>query len=128
MTTETKYFTPAEANRTLPLVRRIVDDILTTTKEMRLLADEIGPDASEDERLKKLASDVEDFMAELEEIGCYFKDWNFITGLVDFPGMIDEREVFLCWKSDETNIEFYHEIEAGFAGRKPIPKEIMEEE
>jgi hypothetical protein len=128
MTTETKYFTPAEANRTLPLVRRIVEDILSTTKEMRLLADEIGPDAGEDEQLKKLASDVEEFMAELEEIGCYFKDWNFTTGLVDFPGMIDDSEVFLCWKSDEKSIQFYHGIEDGFAGRKLIPKEITEAE
>ncbi len=42
MTTDIKYFTPAEARRTLPLVKNIVRDILETTKEMRLLADEIG--------------------------------------------------------------------------------------
>ena len=42
MTTETKYFTPAEARKTLPLVRKIVKDILDTSREMRLIADEIG--------------------------------------------------------------------------------------
>jgi hypothetical protein len=128
MTTDTKYFTPAEANRTLPLVRKIVDDILSATKEMRLIAEEIGPKATEDERLKKLAADVENFMAELEEIGCYFKDWNFTTGLVDFPGVLDGKDVFLCWKSDEDKIKFYHGIEDGFAGRKPIPDEMLENE
>jgi len=128
MTTDTKYFTPAEANRTLPLVKKIVDDILSATKEMRLIAEEIGPEATEDERLKKLAADVENFMAELEEIGCFFKDWNFRTGLVDFPGMVNEEEVFLCWKSDEDKIKFYHRIDDGFAGRKPIPEELLENE
>lgn len=128
MTTDTKYFTPSEARKTLPLVRRIVEDILDTTKEMRLIADELGVEAKNDERLIKMASDVDGFMDELEEIGCYFKDWNFTTGLVDFPGIIDGKDVFLCWRSDEVNIEFYHGIEDGFAGRKRIPKELLEDE
>ena len=127
MTTDTKYFTPAEARRTLPLVKKIVFDILDTTKEIRLLADEIGINAEDDDRIKKLASDVDKFMNELEEIGCYFKDWNFRIGLVDFPGLVDGKEVFFCWKSDEEDIEFYHELEEGFAGRKPIPINIIEE-
>jgi len=126
MTTDIKYFTPTEARRTLPLVKKIVWDILDTTKEMRLLADEIGNNAEGDDRIKKMSSDVEKFMRELEEIGCYFKDWNFTIGLVDFPGLIDGKEVFFCWKSDEEDIEFYHELEEGFAGRKPIPFNLIE--
>ena len=126
MTTEIKYFTPAEARRTLPLVKNIVQDILDTTKEMRLLADEIGNNVEGDDRIKKMASDVDKFMNELEEIGCYFKDWNFRIGLVDFPGLIDGREVFFCWKSDEEDIGFYHELDEGFSGRKSIPLELIE--
>ena len=126
MTTDIKYFTPAEARRTLPLVKNIVQDILDTTKEMRLLADEIVNNVEGDDRIKKMASDVDKFMNELEEIGCYFKDWNFRIGLVDFPGLIDGREVFFCWKSDEEDIEFYHELDEGFSGRKPIPLELIE--
>jgi len=126
MTTDIKYFTPTEARNTLPLVRKIVKDILDTSREMRLLAEDIGPGAEDDQRIKKMAADVQGFMTELEEIGCYFKDWNFTIGLVDFPGMIEEREVFLCWKSDEDDIGFYHELEEGYAGRKPIPKEYFE--
>jgi hypothetical protein len=126
MTTDIKYFTPAEARRTLPLVKKIVRDILDTTKEIRLLAEEIGNNAEDDERIKKMASDVDKFMSELEEIGCYFKDWQFRIGLVDFPGFIDGKEVLFCWKSDEEDIEFYHGLEEGFAGRKPIPHELIE--
>ena len=126
MTTDIKYFTPAEARKTLPLVKKIVRDILDTSKEMQLIAEEIGNNAEGDDRIKKMASDVDEFMTELEEIGCYFKDWNFRIGLVDFPGLIDGREVFFCWKSDEEDIEYYHELEEGFTGRKPIPRELIE--
>jgi len=125
MTTEIKYFTPSEARKTLPLVRKIVKDILDTSREMRLIADEIGEEAEMDPRIQKMADDVEDFMAELEDIGCFFKDWNFQIGLVDFPAIIDGKEVFLCWRSDEDNIMYYHEMETGFAGRKIIPPEEL---
>ena len=121
MTTDTKFFTPEEARKTLPLVNKIVKDILNTTREMRLLAEEIGPHAEDNEEIKKMAVDVEGFMSELEEIGCFFKDWNFSIGLVDFPAMIDGEEVFLCWKSDEEDIEYYHGVDEGFAGRKLLP-------
>jgi len=126
MTTETKYFTPSEARKTLPLVKNIVKDILDTSREMRLIADEIGTAVEEDPQIKKMADDIEKFMLELEEIGCYFKDWNFTIGLVDFPALIDGKEVFLCWKSDEVEILYYHEASSGFAGRKLIPPEEFE--
>ncbi|MCH7771000.1 MAG: DUF2203 domain-containing protein [Bacteroidetes bacterium] len=126
MTTEIKYFTPAEARNTLPLVKKIVKDILNTTREMRLQAEELDSRAEDDVKLKKMANDVEGFMSELEEIGCFFKDWNFMIGLVDFPAMIDGKEVYLCWKSDEDDIAYYHHSEEGFAGRKPIPKGYFE--
>lgn len=126
MTTEIKHFTPTEARNTLPLVKKIVKDILDTTREMRLQAEELESRAEDDAELKKMAADVEGFMSELEEIGCFFKDWNFMIGLVDFPSMIDGKEVYLCWKSDEDDIAYYHYIEEGFTGRKPIPEEYFE--
>jgi hypothetical protein len=125
MTTDIKYFTPSEAKRTLPLVRKIVKDILDTSREMRLIADEIGHNVENDPRIQKLADDIEEFMQELEEIGCYFKDWNFSIGLIDFPAIIDGKEVFLCWRSDEDDIMYYHEVDTGFAGRKIIPPEEL---
>ena len=95
---------------------------------MRLIADEIGSSVENDPRIQKLADNIEGFMLELEEIGCFFKDWNFSIGLVDFPAIIDGKEVFLCWKSDEDDIRYYHEMETGFAGRKPIPTSYFNEE
>jgi hypothetical protein len=127
MTTDLKYFTPSEAKKTLPLVRKIVKDILDTSREMRLIADEIGGKVENDPRIQKLADNVESFMKELEEIGCFFKDWNFSIGLVDFPSIIDGKEVFLCWRTDEDDIMYYHEMETGFAGRKLIPPEELTE-
>ena len=126
MTTDIKYFTPAEARKTLPLVRKIVKDIFDSSREMRLIADEVGSWVENDSRIQKLADEIEGFMLELQEIGCYYKDWNFSIGLVDFPAIIDGKEVYLCWKSDEDDILYYHEIEAGFAGRKLIPQEELE--
>ena len=125
MTTDLKYFTPSEAKKTLPLVRKIVADILDTSREMRMIADEIGGGVENDPRIQKFADDIDKFMQELEEIGCYFKDWNFSIGLIDFPAIIDGREVFLCWRSDEEDIMYYHDVDAGFAGRKIIPPEEL---
>lgn len=127
MTTAIKYFTPAEARKTLPLVKNIVRDILQATREMRLIADEIGGDVEENPRIKKLASDVTGFLEELEEIGCYYKDSNFQIGLVDFPALINGDEVYLCWRSDEDDILYYHDVDSGYAGRKLIPPQFFEE-
>ena len=125
MTTEIKYFTPKEAQNTLPLVKKIVKDILETTREMRLLAEEIEGKAEENPTIKKMAGDVNNFMLELEEIGCFYKDWNFTIGLVDFPSIMNGEEVYLCWRSDEEDIRYYHEADAGYSGRKPIPNEYF---
>lgn len=121
MITETRYFTPAEARKTLPLVKKIVKDILDTTREMRLIAEDLDGNVQEDPQIVKLAENVNTYMLELEEIGCFYKDWNFTIGLVDFPALFEGKEVFLCWRSDEDDINYFHEVEAGYAGRKIIP-------
>jgi hypothetical protein len=125
MITDIRYFTPEEAKKTLPLVRQIVKDILDTTREMRLLAEDLDGDVENDSTILKLAEQVNGFMLELEEIGCYYKDWNFTIGLVDFPAIFDGKEVLLCWRSDESDILYYHETEAGYSGRKLIPEQYL---
>jgi hypothetical protein len=127
MTTEIKYFTPADARKTLPLVKNIVRDILQTTREMRLIAEEVNNGIEDDIRIKKLAAEVNGFLSELEEIGCYYKDTKFQIGLVDFPAMIEDEEVYLCWRSDEDDILYYHEMDAGYLGRKLIPPQYFDE-
>lgn len=125
MQTETKYFSPSEAVRTLPLVKKIVSDILTDASQLRIISSSIAVNAEKDPDIIKLTQNIEGYLKELEEIGCFFKDWNFQLGLVDFPSIIDGKEVMLCWRSDEESIMYYHGISDGYVGRKPIPEEYF---
>jgi len=115
-----RLFTPREAQSALPLVRQIVADILETARRIR----EAGED--DDERAR-LQSDLEEHMQELESMGCFFKDWNFSVGLVDFPAEIDGETVFLCWRSDESELSWYHPIDEGYQGRRPLPRASLVE-
>lgn len=122
---QTRYFTPQEANRTLPLVKRIVQDIQEKGQRLHRLAGELGEAAADDPEVKRLIDELNGFFGELEQIGCSYKDPNFTLGLVDFPAIIDGEEVELCWRSDEPRVAFYHGPE-GYAGRRPIPREYLE--
>jgi len=62
-------------------------------------------------------------MERIEEIGCQVKDLD--TGLIDFPTLYRDREVYLCWKLGESSINFWHHIEDGFRGRQPINSEFL---
>ena len=129
-----KYFTADEANRTLPLVRRIVSDITSLYPDWRelvyryeLAAAQAKPEWGESPEQLELRSQIEDIarritalLAELESVGCVFK--GFQEGLVDFYGKLDGRDVFWCWKQGEEHIAHWHEIESGFAGRQPVPR------
>lgn len=119
-------FTPAQANRTLPLVRRIVADVLERGGELRRLG-ESRNDPLAMARIGTLEAELRDLFEEFESIGCSYKDWGFEKGLVDFPGTIDGRDVLLCWRSDEPHVAWYHTPEAGFAGRTPIPAPLLEQ-
>ena len=119
-----KIFTLEEANRRIPLVKRIVADILSKGRKLKGLSlFEETPSVKQEK--DALLEQMEKLMCELENLGCYFKDWNFEVGLVDFPAIIEEREVLLCWRSDEPKIEWYHGFNDGYAGRKPIPGYLL---
>jgi hypothetical protein len=62
-------------------------------------------------------------MERIEEIGCQVKDLE--TGLIDFPTLYRDQEVYLCWKLGESSISFWHHIEDGFRGRQPINSEFL---
>ena len=128
-----KLFTLAEANRTLPLVRRIVADIVALHPQWRdlvyryeLVAAQSRPDWGESPEqiglrtdIERVARQINDYLLELEQIGCVFK--GFDQGLVDFYGQLDGRDIFWCWKSGEERIEHWHELDSGYGGRQPIP-------
>ena len=123
--TNPKIFSLEQATKTLPLVQSIVADILKTGQGIRELSVEMEK-PEEDPQINRLMDQLDELFEEIESIGCYYKDWNFTVGLVDFPARIHDKDVMLCWKSDEKEIRYYHDSEAGFAGRRLIPKEILE--
>lgn len=126
--TPQKTFTVETASATLPLVKVIVKDAMDKWKELGHLRAELA-DAEvhglSEQRKRHLREEVERVEAELEgcvrevaELGASIKD--FETGLVDFPMKQGSKVVLLCWKAGEGKIEFWHDLEAGFAGRRPI--------
>jgi hypothetical protein len=60
---------------------------------------------------------------EIESLGCLLKDLDI--GLVDFPSKLGDRELYLCWKLGEPHIQFWHYVEEGFAGRKPLDEDMI---
>lgn len=119
--TGAKLFTVEEANRTLPLVRRIVSDILKAGQDIRAISVNT-PKPEEDPRVLALVDELDGLFEEMESLGCSYRDWNFQMGLVDFPAIIDGQEACLCWRSDEPEVLYYHDLESGYAGRRAIPK------
>jgi hypothetical protein len=131
-----KHFTLPEANRTLPLVRRIVADITGLYPQWRELvyryefvAAQARPETGELKEQRELHAQIESaareinrFLEELEQIGCAFK--GFEHGLVDFYGELDGREICWCWKVGEDRIEHWHETDAGYEGRHPVPQPV----
>ncbi len=119
-----KHFTLPEARQQLPVVKTIVGDILVRGQMMKQViaanAGETMPIAA-----RRIIEEIETLMAELERMGCYYKDWNFEYGLVDFPAIVDGQEVLLCWRSDEGDINWYHGTDHGYSSRKPLPVEWL---
>lgn len=122
---KTRIWTPCEATRSLPLVSRIAQDILETGRDLHEIKS--GGVKSEHDRLRaeQLSQDFEAYVGELERLGCQYKGWGSDVALIDFPGEIEGRPVLLCWQLGESKVEWYHDAEAGFAGRKPIPQELL---
>ncbi len=134
------YFTVAQANKTLPLVQRIVADILEDyrvwrdlMRQFELLSADATDETGESEEQVTLRTQVDDaarrinaYMDELAQIGCVFK--GFEQGLVDFHSKRDDRDVLLCWKHGEPAVEHWHELEGGFDARQPVESESWRED
>ena len=132
-----KLFTLDEAERTLPLVRRIVQDLTreypgwrAAVSRYELLSGgaraewgETGELLAAREEVTRHADRINRYLQELETIGCVFK--GFEAGLVDFYSLREDRPIFLCWRLGEDRIGHWHEIEAGFGGRQPIDGAIL---
>jgi hypothetical protein len=66
----------------------------------------------------RVVADLKDMLRKFESREIFIKD--LARGLIDFPAIIGGREVFLCWEMDEEDIEFWHDIDSGYAGRERL--------
>lgn len=136
-----RFFTLREAQELLPHVQAWLDEVLAAKLaieeidgSLQALAAHItmsgGVEIDPVAVLKKKAgrhqhvANAEAAVKSIEETGCLLKDVE--RGLVDFPAVLNGAEVYLCWQRGEERIEFWHRIEDGFAGRRPIGEEFGE--
>ena len=129
-----RLFTPEQANKALPLVRRIARDIVDSYRglyDVRAEHDKVkgqidgAPTPGQGDDLQRLEQEadhfqeqVENCLEELDLVGCQLKD--FEKGLIDFPSEMEGEPVLLCWKLGEPAVEFWHSLDGGFSARQPI--------
>jgi hypothetical protein len=132
-----RYFTPAEANAALAEVRPFAEKLVghrrtleRTERERAEIAAQIAGnggaiDASQVAALEKRAERARVGIARcvngIHGVGAIVKDLE--QGLVDFPARHAGEDVLLCWRVGEPEVEYWHGLDEGFAGRKPLPFE-----
>ena len=130
-----RHFTPAEANELLPTVRGLAERMvahrralaMATVRHARIAAKIAGngggvrPQEVDELRagMDAEAAAVVECVRELQALGVVVKDLD--EGLVDFPAFRGDEEVLLCWHVGEDEVGFWHGVDEGFAGRKPLP-------
>jgi hypothetical protein len=132
---EPKLFTLTEAERTRREVEPMLIEAIETRRKLLPLDDELGTLAARIQsmgglvvpyeqaaRLRfdrdRLAESLRTSLEKIQSTGCLVKDLNI--GLLDFPAILNNQEVYLCWRLGEERIRFWHRQDEGFAGRKPI--------
>jgi hypothetical protein len=134
--TKPKTFTLEQANACLPLVRAIVDDMVELSQQVvqrrqrldmlfdgRRRGRTMEPYQAElelvEQELEEDTQRVREYIDELLALGVEPK--SAVEGLVDFPCLMDGRLVYLCWRRGERDIQYWHELDAGFQGRQALP-------
>ena len=122
-----RVFSLPEANRSLVLVRRIVTDVIFEYSRMIELQEqlEMTEEAGTVEQsdlarmdLIRSAGRLRSCLDELDDVGVELKDW--ALGVVDFPSFAAGRKICLCWQYGQERIEYWHEVDTGFAARLPV--------
>jgi len=130
-----KYFERHEAEELLPAIQQFLDearkqkqaldsitaDISNASLRIMMLGGSLPPFAELNHKKaqrEKIAEQLSQTVDEIQQTGCVVKDLD--TGLVDFPSLRRGEKVYLCWKLGEERIGYWHGIEEGFAGRKPL--------
>jgi hypothetical protein len=126
-----KVFSVEQANKMLPLVKRIVEDavrdyvrwqdrvrefelasVRSTVEHPDPIADELEKD------VQRLAESIDGYVKEIRQLGVQMKSID--SGVVDFPSELEGRPILLCWQLGEESVDHWHEPEGGFAGRQRI--------
>ena len=135
-----KTFTYEQAARLLPVLRtllkramdgkQLIESVEKELQDLRhriLLSGGLSVDipavAHRRAERDKALQEIKDALAEIEAIGVQVKDLDI--GLLDFPCVVEEEIILLCWKYGEEKIGFWHGLEEGFRGRKPIDERIL---
>jgi len=122
-----RYFTLERAQVTLDIIRPLVSEILEIRQSILKRQPEVWPVLAKaaGNGGSKVASEIAQEFSRLDQAvrailmtGALLKDVNI--GLVDFPALLDGREIYLCWKYGEEKVGYWHEIEGGFSGRRPL--------
>lgn len=121
-----RHYSLEEANAALPRVAELLRTLRSAgerlgDKEAREALGEAAPGNGGGEPGRAVSEaflELRDGMAELRDGEIVLRDLG--RGLVDFPAMREGEEIYLCWEEGEPEIAFWHEFEAGFAGRRPL--------
>ena len=130
-----RYFTPAEANETLATVRPLAEKLVGHRRALREAQESRAEltrriagngGALDARRVARLAARVNReaeavarSVTRIQELGVLVKDLD--RGLIDFPALRGDEEVLLCWEIGEDEVGYWHGLEEGFAGRRPLP-------
>ncbi len=121
-----RLFTPEEANASLPEIKRLLAGVDRARETLRQMAPDAkraseNPGGGGVPRGFQYSDALATFITLTQEIlglGVEIKDLD--QGLIDFPSERDGRIVYLCWRRGEERVEWWHEMDAGFAGRQPL--------
>ena len=121
-----QHYTRDQARAILPQIRQWLDQLSALRQKLsdgdqrlaRLMAggNEVGGETVN--RWVRVAADVKATLAEFQRREIQIKDLD--RGLIDFPAILDGKEVYLCWEQDEEDIEFWHDLHSGYAGRERL--------
>ena len=120
-----RYFTIKSANEALPGViekfnklKKQKNEIMKAEQELQMSASSLVEYMIQKQKLNSEMTKFYQLIEDLEETGVSLKGLD--QGLLDFPSRRFNEDVWLCWKDGETEIKFWHELDTGFNGRKPI--------
>lgn len=120
MATGSRLFGVEEANRLVPWLTRTFEQLAPLAEALQAVRDQLAsgdPDPATLDRRGRLLEAIQALVDPLVEAGLEVKG---LDGLVDFRALRDGRVVYLCWKYPEEEVGHWHDLEAGFQGRRPI--------